>query len=477
MHILDILGVLLIFAVLIFVGYRSYKQVENVKDFTLAGQRLGRIQIGFSQAATEFGGSSLVGAMALCYTAGIAGAWWDWSAVPALVILGIFFVGRIRLPNMVTITDFFERRYDRPTRTLASVMHILAITAQLCTQFTVGAVALNGVLGIPKMAGILLSVVFVLLYTMAGGLIADVNADVVQFIVIVISLGVAVPVSLSKVGGFAGLAETLPPEFLSFGNIDGATVISWCLFCFFTYATNQHYIQRVFASKDRATARFSFLFTGGAYFVYGLAVAILGVCIVVLLPGLEDPNMGYSLLIKNYMPAGLAGLTLGGIFAASISTADSMLLAASTLFFNDIYQPIIKKGRPTTEKESLRTIRIVTVITCILSVGIALMMTNIIDIMYLGGLFYSTAVFFPLIIGLWWKRATAPAALISMVAAVVVGLVSEFFLAGQVPGILGLPSNVMAASTSLILFVIISLLTPPPSEEKLAFLSGYKEMK
>ena len=52
MHILDILGVLLIFAVLIFVGYRSYKQVENVKDFTLAGQRLGRIQIGFSQAAT-----------------------------------------------------------------------------------------------------------------------------------------------------------------------------------------------------------------------------------------------------------------------------------------------------------------------------------------------------------------------------------------------------------------------------------------
>lgn len=54
---------------------------------------------------------------------------------------------------------------------------------------------------------------------------------------------------------------------------------------------------------------------------------------------------------------------------------------------------------------------------------------------------------------------------------------SEFFLAGPGPRILGLPSNVMAASTSLILFVIISLLTPPPSEEKLAFLSGYKEMK
>ena len=478
MHILDLLGILVIFGALVFVGYRSYKEVENVKDFTLAGQRLGRIRIGFSQAATEFGGSSLVGAMAFCYTVGIAGAWWDWSAVPALVLLGIFFVGRIRLPNMVTITDFFERRYSRPTRTLASVMHILAITAQLCTQFTVGAVALNGVLGIPKTAGIALSVVFVLLYTMAGGLIADVNADVVQFVVIILSLAVSVPVSLYNVGGFAGLAQALPPEFLRFGNIDGATVLSWCLFCFFTYATNQHYIQRVFASKDRATARFSFLFTGGAYFIYGLAVAILGVCIVVLMPGLEDPNMGYSLLIKNYMPAGLAGITLGGIFAASISTADSMLLAASTLFFNDIYQPILKKGRPAGERESLRTIRIVTVVICLLSVGVAMYMDNIIDIMYLGGLFYSTAVFFPLVIGLFWKRATAPAALISMAAAVVVGLVSEFFLVGRAPGLLGaIPSNVMAASTSLVLFGVISLLTPPPAPEKLEFLAGYKQMK
>lgn len=475
MNIIDILGILLIFAIIGYVGYRSSRQVKSVDDFTLAGSRLGKIQAGFSMAATEFGGSSLVGAMAFCYTAGVAGAWWDWSAVPALVLLGIFFAGRIRLPRMVTVTDFFERRYSRPTRTLASVMHLLAITTQLCTQFTVGAVALNGVLGVPKTIGLLVSVLFVLLYTMGGGLIAVVNTDVVQFIIIVLSLVVAVPISLARAGGFAGLSQALPAEFLSFGNIDPATVLSWSLFCFFTYATSQHYIQRVFASKDRATARFSFVFTGVAYFVYGLVVAILGVCIVVLLPGLQDPNMGYSLLIKNYMPAGAAGLILGGIFAASMSTADSMLLAASTLFVNDIYEPLIKKGRAATDKESLHTIRMVTVVICVLSVGVALMMDNIIDIMYLGGLFYSTAVFFPLVIGLVWKRATAPGALISMAAAVVVGLVSQFFLAGRVPGILGLPSNVAAASTSLILFVIISLLTPPPSREKTDFLEGYKE--
>lgn len=471
MRLLDILGVLAIFALIGYVGYRSSRQVKSMEDFTLAGSRLGRVQAGFSMAATEFGGSSLIGAMAFCYTIGVAGAWWDWSAVPALILLGIFFAGKIRLPRMVTVTDFFERRYSRSTRTFASIMHLLAITTQLSTQFMVGAVALNGVLGIPKNVGLVISVVFVLLYTMGGGLIAVVNTDVVQFVIIVISILIALPVSLSSVGGFSGLADALPSEFLSFGNLSPWTILSWSLFCFFTYATNQHYIQRVFAAKDKKTARFAFVFTGVSYFIYGLIVALLGVCIVVLLPGLEDPNMGYSLLIKNFMPAGVAGLILGGIFAASMSTSDSMLLAASTLFVNDIYEPLIKRGEKLDDKTSLKTIRVVTVVICVLSVGVSMFMTNIIDIMYLGGLLYSTAVFFPLVVGLFWKRATAPAALISMVASVGVGLLSEFVWSGKASGILGLPSNVLAASTSLILFVVLSLLTRRPDPKKTAFLS------
>ena len=113
-----------------------------------------------------------------------------------------------------------------------------------------------------------------------------------------------------------------------------------------------------------------------------------------------------------------------------------------------------------------------TVVICVLSVGVSMLMSNIIDIMYLGGLFYSTAVFFPLVVGLFWKRATAPAALGSMVVAVVVGLVSEFFLAGKAPGFLGLPSNVMAALSSILVFVALSLLTPKPEAEKVAFLQS-----
>ncbi len=470
MRFLDILGVAVIFIVTAYVGYFSTKKVKSFNDFTLAGNKLSKLEAGLSMAATEFGGSSLIGAMAFGYTVGIAGAWWDWSAVPAFILLGIFFAGKMKLPGMVTITDFLEKRYSRSTKVVASVMHLLAIITQLSTQFLVGAVALHGVLGVPQNVGLIATVLFVLLYTMGGGMIAVVNTDIVQFVMIMATLAIALPISLVKVGGYSGLVASLPPEFLSFGNIELKTVLSWSLFCIFTYATNQHYIQRIFAAKDKATARFAFIFTGASYFVYGLAIAIIGICIVVLLPGLEDPNVGYAMFIRNYIPVGIAGLVLGGIFAASMSTASSMLLAASVLFINDIYGPIMHKNKAASDKQSLRAIRIITVLVCVFSITISFFLDNIIRIMYLGGLFYSTAVFFPLVVGLIWKRATAAAAFCSILASVAAGLIAEFFLSGKAAGILGLPSNILAASVSIIVLVAVSLLTKKPAAQQVDFL-------
>lgn len=451
MDLADLIGLGITFGIVAVVGYLSSKQVHSMQDFTLADGKLGRIQTAFSIAATEFGGSSLTGAMALVYTIGLAGAWWDWCAVPAFLLLGIFFAGKIRLPNLVTITDFFGQRYDFRTRLLTSVLHLLAIVTQISAQFMVAATALYGIFGVPQTIGVVISAAFVVLYTIGGGLVAVVNTDVVQFIFVVLSLLIAVPVGLKNVNGFAGLAALVPTEFLSFGNINPLTVCSWIFFCFFTYATSQFYMQRVFAAKDLSTAKFGFIFTGICYFFYGLLVSVIGVCIAGLLPGLSDPNLGYALFIKQYMPRGLAGLVLGGIFAASMSTADSMLLAASTLFVHDVYQPLI--ARRNDEKKNLRMIRWVTLIVCVLSIGLSMYLNNIVHLMYFGGLFYATSAFFPLVIGLKWKRATAKGAFFSILLSVATGLLVELALPG-----FPIPSNIVSAAVSLIAFIGISCL-------------------
>ena len=75
-------------------------------------------------------------------------------------------------------------------------------------------------------------------------------------------------------------------------------------------------------------------------------------------------------------------------------------------------------------------------------------------------------------VGLYWKRANATGAFSSMITAVVVGLISEFFLAGKVAGILGMPSNILASLVGLAVLVIVSLATAPPTEDKIAFLNS-----
>lgn len=470
MELLNIIGVLSVFLITGYIGYRSSKSIKSIDDFTLGGRNIGKLKAGFSMAATEFGGSSFLGAMAFCYTVGISGIWWDWCAIPAFLLLGIFFVKRIKLPNLVTITDFFEQRYDKRTKYLCSFLHILATIAQIAAQFTIGAVALNGIIGVPINIGLFLTFTFVVLYTISGGFIAVVNTDVAQFIFLLGSILISVPIAIISSGGFENIMLSLPENLLKFNQVSLSTVISWTLFSLFSYATSQHYIQRIFASKDVSTARFSFIFTGVMYFFYGLAVAIIGICILILMPNLNDPNLGYALFVKNYLPVGISGLALGGIFAASMSTADSMILAASTLFVNDIYLPYAEKKNTNLEqKHKIKITRIITVLISIGGVIISFLSDNLIDIAYLGGLFYSTAVFMPLIIGLYWKNATPKGAFYSIILTVIVGLFSDFFLAGKVSGLLGLPSNIIAVIVGTLAFIGISLITAKPSNETIKF--------
>ncbi|WP_066496392.1 sodium:solute symporter family protein [Abyssisolibacter fermentans] len=458
MKLLDIIGVLLVFIITGYIGYRSSKSVKSMNDFTLGGRNIGKIKAGFSMAATEFGGSSFIGAMAFCYTVGLSGVWWDWCAVPAFLLLGIFFAAKIKLPNLVTITDFFDQRYDKKTKYLCSFLHILATVAQIAAQFTVGAVALNGIVGIPINVGLFLTLTFVVLYTISGGFIAVVNTDIVQFVFIIGSILISVPIAIVSSGGVEGIMTTLPENLLRFDQVSFSTVISWTLFSLFSYATSQHYIQRIFASKDKSTAKFSFIFTGVMYIFYGLLIAIIGICIIVLIPNLDNPNLGYALFVKNYLPVGISGLALGSIFAASMSTADSMILAASTLFVNDIYIPYKeKKDKNLSQKQKIRVTRIITVLISIGGVIISFISDNLIDIAYLGGLFYSTAVFMPLILGLYWKRATTKGAYYSIITALIVGLYSNFFLVGKTSGILSMPSNILAVIAGTLVLISISI--------------------
>lgn len=131
----------------------------------------------------------------------------------------------------------------------------------------------------------------------------------------------------------------------------------------------------------------------------------------------------------------------------------------------------------TDDKKVLSTSRIVTLLICVLGIGVSLVSDSIVQMMYVGGLFYGTAVFIPMVMALYWKRGTAQAALAAIISSMAVGLYSEYFLSGQVQGLLGMPSNLLATLVGLAVFFVVSLVTPPPKESQLRIIEESKRMQ
>ena len=460
MSALDILVIIAVFGCTGYIGYYSSKRIKTTEDYFVASHGLGKLDAGLSLAATDFGGASLIGACGICYTMGVGGVWWSWAVVPAWIIVGLVFVQKLQPLSLATAPEFMGRQYDSKTRTLASIMHICAIVASLAGQFLIAATTLSVLFGIPQDIVYWLTLLLVLAYTAAGGLIAVVKTDVFQFFIIIVSILVMIPASLNAAGGWSGITSAgLPESFFDWGSYGIQETVSWIIWGIFAYPTNQAYLQRVFASKDKSTVRFSFVFTGGVFVFSGLALMIVGMSAAVVMPGIADSDSVFISMVQQYLPAGLRGLAAGGIFAAVMSTASSQVMAVSTLLVNDIYKPFFWKG--TDDKKLLSISRVTTVIICLIAVLVGRNLDSIIDIVYIGGLFYSASIFFPLILALYWKKATnANAAFWSMIAAFAMGAFSQFYLSVHyTSGILSLPANVMGSTVGLIVFVAITLLS------------------
>lgn len=453
---LDILSMLMVFLSVGYIGYKSTLAVKSSNEFILADRKLTKFQAAISTAATDLGGSGLVGAIAFVYVIGLSGALWNLIAAPAYFIIAFTLSKRLRRVEVATISEFLGKMYGERVRLFTAILQLVSLTTVIASQFLVSSIAIQVIFGVPQTLALLLSVIIVLLYTVGGGLIAVVKTDILQFFILMTTVLMTIFISLNEVGGLAAIAASVPNDFLRFDSLGFWTPLSWLLMMIFGYSTNQSGLQRIFAAKDESTAVFAFAFTGVLYIIYGLMVGLLGLMVYMLVPGLEDPNMGFALLIQQVLPQGMVGLALGGLFAATMSSADSILLAASSIFVKDIY--VVNINRDADDQRILRATRITTVMVAAIGIAIAQISNNIIDIVYFSGVIYSSVVFFPLVIGIYNEKLKPKAVEVSIGIAVLVGLISEFYLSKNFTGFLGLPSNILSALSSLIVIILVSMI-------------------
>lgn len=447
------IDVIVIVAYLIFVLWVGIRAARGQHlDGYLVNKRQTRILVlTVSNVATLIGAGAIIGPAAAAYSTGIS------YGIPVLlgVIVGAALLA-IAAPRIkafgdkykaYTLGDYFGYRYGKKHRTIAAVLLLLLSLVWSALQFAAIAQLLKVLLGIDFEIAIIGSAIVTILYTSLAGIKSDILTDFWQFWVMAAMFILLIPAAWIKTGGLSALKALPPSHFdpLAFGG--AAFLVGGVLLAGFVLLAGVHYWQRIYAADSIATARKSFWYAVPFAILFVIASVMAGLFASVLLPNIAADTSLFSLM-DFLLPSGLLGLAYAGILAVAMSSVDSSLLGGSATVLKDLYMPFFHPKMH--EHELLNMARYVTVLLGIISAAIAFFIPNIVQLSILAA---STAlVFIPSIIGgLFWKRTTPTAAIVSLLASIIV----LYALVPFAPKIAFLPSFLVGT----ILLIIISFFT------------------
>ena len=456
---LVLLAVAAYLVALLLLGAFASTRIRNPTDFVVAGRRLGLGLCTFTLFATWFGGGTLIGAAGAAYVGGLNAVVADpFGSALCLLLAGAFYVRLLRRLRLLTVPDFFRRRFGRPAEVVAALLLLPAYIGWVGSQLLAVGTVLSAMAGVPFVWSVLIAAAVVLAYTVLGGMWGVTLTDLVQSLILIAAVVILLPVAVSAAGGAGAILERLPEGHSRF--LPGGGLLEWF---FFLQAwlvigignlPGQDLMQRALSARSERVAQWSAYLGGSLYLVVGLVPVALGMVGAVLLPGLENPESIVPRLAMEYLPpAGLA-LFLGALFSALMSSADSGLLAPASVFGQNIVRNLVGD---LTEKEILTAVRVGVVVFCGLALAVALAFRSVYALMIESWTVLMVGLFGPLTLGMYWKRTNGPGAVAGMLAGVFawLGLV---FTGLVLPG-LELPNALLATPVSLGVAVFVSLRT------------------
>ena len=476
-----ILGSLVVYLVLcIGVGIWAMRRTKSAGDFFVAGRSLGPAVVGLAIFSSTMSGFGFVGGPGLVYSTGISSLWMCLTS-PLGFALGFYLVAkRIRiiaeLRDTVSLPDIVAARYDSElARFLTAITIILGVMGYMATQILAMAIVLKTLLSstvifadISLITCALVSTAVLLFYSVTGGIIASVYTDLVQGAVMVVAGFLVFITAISVFDGGMQEASTVlfaddPEAIMPFGTAGALTCISWFFLFGMGLAGQPHIITKMMMNKNLADNRSILPLSVLGYVMAALLWISVGLIMrSVVVAGMENPlaapDQAAAAFLSVFAHPLLAGVVFAGLFAAIMSTADSFLNIGAAAIIHDI--PRALRGRAL--ENELFWARTATIGLCVIAIAFALYSYYINNrlVALLGAFGWGTfaAAIVPIVVlCLNWQRATKQAA----VAAVASSLLINFFIEVSTVNIpYGMSGGFLALVTSMIIFIVVSLLTP-----------------
>ena len=485
-------------AFVIGIGIKFAKGNQNTGDFYLGGRKLGPFVTAMSAEASDMSSWLLMGLPGVAYLTGVADAGWTAIGLAIGTYLNWLIVAkRIRrythiCNNSITLPDFFSNRYrdqdkKRLLMAIAALVIIIFFVPYTASGFAACGKLFASIFGVPYQTAMIISAIVIVIYTALGGFMAASTSDFWQSIVMTIALIVVVGFGINAAGGLDAVMENARalPGYLSltqmhdsasgsatsYGPLTIASTLAWGL----GYFGMPHILLRFMAIEDENKLKLSrriatvwvVISMGVSIFIGIVGYAASKAGSVPMLEGSASETIivVFANLISQhgFLLALLAGLILAGILAATMSTADSQLLAASSSVSENLLRNFfgIKMSAKGTMIAARATVLGIAVIGMFLARDPNSSVFGIVSFAWAGfGAAFGPVVLF----ALFWKRSNMYGALAGMVSGAAMVFIWKY-LVRPLGGVWNIYELLPAFLTACAFIVVVSLLTPAPSRE------------
>ena len=430
------------------------EKLDSSEGYFLGGRSLTGVVIAGSMLLTNISTEHLIGMNGSSYKNGFIIIGWEVTSALALVVAAMFFIPKYLKLGLTTIPEYLEKRFDGLTRSLVALFLVVSFVVTLLPiVLYTGAINLESIfnvsenLGVSQAQGLWITVVVIgligSLYAIFGGLKAVAVSDTINGYGLLIG-GILVPlIALVAIGdgnpisGLTKVFQHAPEKFnvigakdsvMPFGVLFTGLIINQLYF----WGMNQTIIQRALGAKNLVEAQKGLLFTG---------VLKILVPIIIILPGViafyyfgdslyDEQDLIYPALVKKVLPLGLSGFFAAVVMGAVLSTFNSVLNSAATIFSLDVYKRLIKKD--VKEKRLVWVGRSVSSVLAIFAILAAPMVAKAPDGLYqllqqLNGIFFIPIASI-MLAGFFMKKVSAVGAKAALIFGLVYYIVTTFIL-------------------------------------------------
>ena len=492
---LMLIAIVVYLIAMIVIGYFYSRRTKDVGDFYLGGRRLGPLTAAMSAEASDMSSWLLLGVPGLAYISGVADAAWTCIGLAVGTYLNWLIVARrIRAytarTKSITLPDFFSRRFGDDRNLLsfiAALVIIIFFVPYTASGFAACGKLFQSLFGVKYMTAMILSAIVIICYTVLGGFMAVSTTDLIQSVVMTIALVVVFAFGITAAGGMSAVMENARalPGYLSFtqtydaaanaagpyGFLNIISMMAWGL----GYFGMPHILLRFMAIEDSNKLKLSRR-VASVWVVISMTAALLiglvgnAISKTGAIETFATASEAETIIIRiadliaghGWLAALVGGVILAGILAATMSTADSQLLAASSSASQNLFRDFlhIKMSEKTAMRVARASVVVISVIAAFIASDQNSSVFEIVSFAWAGfGAAFGPVVLF----ALFWRRSTGKGALCSMIAGGVMIFVWKY-LVRPLGGAWNIYELLPAFLVASAVFVIVSLIDKAPSK-------------